>query len=946
MAINFSASMVQSLFGSSSTNGYSGPIGIDTSLLANTYAAPASTATSAANKQYAPTAPWSFTAAVNGANDATTLTADAKAALAGSKLINEGAAKLDLPNASTDYKKLFALYGGVNTLAGVADQINAPNLTTSQIANIKSTFARGLAEINGYVTTAQFDALRMTEGNVNSLDTSTVTVGKTATSYSTPPLVTGSTSNVVDAFQGTVKFTMSVKRSGTTHNIAVDLSEMGTTPRSLVNVMSYLNTKLAAAGVGTRVTADRLPGGDKTITVGGKPVKIGTNPDSYDMKFNLDSGDTFSLVPAATEPAVYIAQGVGNPNPDNNTLTNDGKITQQLIKVQADQSLFSAPPEQTGSTNYFDGKVWSKDMDPAVGVIHATQVGPDGSVYTLSDSTGTVDGQPIKGTQDVLLQKFDTAGKLVFSRNLGAASTASGLTMAVAADGTVAVAGKVSGVLGGSVDGTTNSPDATTSDSFVTTYNAAGEEQWTTRRGSRADDEATNIAFGADGTVYVAGRTQAAMPGQTAIGGWDTYVEGFKADASGKPQTVFTQTLGTTGTDKPGGLVVDGSSIVVANNEGGHAVLYRYDVSTSTPTQTARRDLGDLGGGSIAGLAINNGALVLAGTTGSNSLAAGTATNTLSGSRDGFVAQLNKTVTAAATDKLTYYGGSGDDQVTGMTVSGGKVFLTGQAGTDLPGLPAAGTKDAFIVQMDPKTGAVGWSRRYSGKDGYVTPNAIAVDATGASVLDKLGLPSGVLGAAGSKQIAASSSLRPGDSFQVKAGLFGTKATITIDKGETLDTLAAKLNHACIGQATVSVVTSDSGKTLSIKPANNFNTLELFAGPTGKDALAGLGIPDGVVRATNITSSGQVVPADGKGQIYGLKLDPHINLDTPAAIAHTAAELASAMTVIRQAYKDLLAAATPAAVTAAQNATATPVPAYLTAQIANYQQALQRLTGGG
>jgi hypothetical protein len=49
-------------------------------------------------------------------------------------------------------------------------------------------------------------------------------------------------------------------------------------------------------------------------------------------------------------------------------------------------------------------------------------------------------------------------------------------------------------------------------------------------------------------------------------------------------------------------------------------------------------------------------------------------------------------------------------------------------------------------------------------------------------------------------------------------------------------------------------------------------------------------------------------------------------------------------VIRTIYKDLLAAATPKS---AQAAAATgKAPAYLTNQIANYQAALNRLTGGG
>ncbi|HEX7945938.1 MAG TPA: hypothetical protein VF495_14805, partial [Phenylobacterium sp.] len=89
------------------------------------------------------------------------------------------------------------------------------------------------------------------------------------------------------------------------------------------------------------------------------------------------------------------------------------------------------------------------------------------------------------------------------------------------------------------------------------------------------------------------------------------------------------------------------------------------------------------------------------------------------------------------------------------------------------------------------------------------------------------------------------------------------------------------------------------------------------------------------------------PADGKGQIYGLGLPSNLNLDNTNEIAHAAAEVAAAQGVIRKAYKDLVAAASPkTAEDAVAKAQATgKVPQYLTNQIANYQAALDRLTGG-
>src|SRR5690606_16189126 len=105
----------------------------------------------------------------------------------------------------------------------------------------------------------------------------------------------------------------------------------------------------------------------------------------------------------------------------------------------------------------------------------------------------------------------------------------------------------------------------------------------------------------------------------------------------------------------------------------------------------------------------------------------------------------------------------------------------------------------------------------------------------------------------------------------------------------------------------------------------------------------LGIAEGVVRATK-TTDGKTRPADGKEMLYGLGLERSLGLGGAAQIAHARADLQTAMGGIRTAYKDRVTAASPK--TAETKATPTgPVPAYLTNQIANYQAALARLTGG-
>ena len=64
-----------------------------------------------------PTAPWALATTAKASTNSLV-----SAALAGRKIINESAVKVDLGGVSPDYKKLFALYSGLETLSALADR--------------------------------------------------------------------------------------------------------------------------------------------------------------------------------------------------------------------------------------------------------------------------------------------------------------------------------------------------------------------------------------------------------------------------------------------------------------------------------------------------------------------------------------------------------------------------------------------------------------------------------------------------------------------------------------------------------------------------------------------------------------------------------------------------------------------------------------------------------
>ena len=56
--------------------------------------------------------------------------------------------------------------------------------------------------------------------------------------------------------------------------------KMGTTPRTMGNVVNYINGKLQTAGVATKFAVSRTPGAAQTVQVGNSTLKLSPGPDS------------------------------------------------------------------------------------------------------------------------------------------------------------------------------------------------------------------------------------------------------------------------------------------------------------------------------------------------------------------------------------------------------------------------------------------------------------------------------------------------------------------------------------------------------------------------------------------------------------------------------------------------------------------------------------------
>jgi hypothetical protein len=233
-------------------------------------------------------------------------------------------------------------------------------------------------------------------------------------------------------------------------------------------------------------------------------------------------------------------------------------------------------------------------------------------------------------------------------------------------------------------------------------------------------------------------------------------------------------------------------------------------------------------------------------------------------------------------------------------------------------------------------------------DGQSTGTGIAFDAQGSSVLDALGLPRGTVTINQSLDLTSQSTLRAGDSFSVAIQGTGARTpTITIDQGETLDSLANKINAALLNSGKASVTFKNGGEALQIK-MNPGVTATLVAGPTDFDALARLGIPAGTLSSpatsgsssssSSLTSS---AVTSSSSQIFGLGMTGTMDISTQTGAGAARAELLNVLSAVRNAYRT---SNTPVSSTSgASTQPSGPAPAYLASQIASYSIALTMLS---
>jgi hypothetical protein len=216
---------------------------------------------------------------------------------------------------------------------------------------------------------------------------------------------------------------------------------------------------------------------------------------------------------------------------------------------------------------------------------------------------------------------------------------------------------------------------------------------------------------------------------------------------------------------------------------------------------------------------------------------------------------------------------------------------------------------------------------------------------GAAALGARGLRRGAIDRPESKLLVAQTTLRPGDSFRLRAG-DGPIRTVTISATDTMATLATKVNRILVNEGKATAPSLSTGVSLRIE-ASKTGKVELLAGPDGSDALAKLGIAPARLERPKASQPGDAIVTPGGS--FGLGLDPALTLADQTNAGKALARIEAAIGTVQSATRSLYWTDLKAQMVN-DNALgkAGAVSPATSARIDNYRQALARLsssTGG-
>lgn len=839
-------------------------------------------------------------------------------------IIDKGATGgAELPD---DVQTAFTTYKALDRLRILAETAAATGTSSSNRLSLQGAFAKGLDDLQHFLSTAPSTALNLAFGQParRAQSVGVVAPASLLTTKVTGEGVIATRSAALPGMSGSEQFQLTLSKPGASDVVTVDLA--GTPqPPTLDSVAAAINSAIAViplrnadGTIATNADGTTTPkwavsfGAEKFDTKWGLAItRQGLEKVSIDQ---INAGDSLMVAAGISGSAAAISTQIMRLDDPANAMQRQtlGTIsaTDRLATERAELSAEAAAAAKPTTANAAkpDESVKVSAPNTAAGI--ATDAA--GFSYVVGTTSGDAGGNLSNGANDMLLSKLDSEGRMMWQRSLGAAGAASGAAVTIAPDGNIVVAATVSGAIDGiSSDG----------DMAVVRFDSSGDEKFSTVVRGAGADSASAIAVGADGSIYVGGKA--------ASGGGDAFIA--RLDATGQLQQ--RRVINSGGTDGVTALAIDASgSLLALTREGTQAKLHRISATAITTDQAVL----SLGTSDARALAVaTDGSIAIGGAT--NAALAGGQVNAMSGGRDGFVARVDATLASVS---VTYVGSGADDQIDSVAFLGGKLYAGGRTAGALDGAKS-GSIDGFITRINSATGAIQDSSQFGQPAMKVEPVRISAVPKGNSSLGALGLHRGTLTPDNSAKLVAQTSLRAGDEFLMRVN-DGSLRKVTITEADTLTSLADRIRRLIGSSATISTPKSGESNVLRID-AKNGTSIELIAGANGKDALAKLGFPAARIFAAAPVSSD--APRVRPGGNFGLNLAEGLAIGTAKDAALALGRVKQAISMTQTGYRSLFWDEGKATLVNGGSLSGGAGAGRWSTQMANYQAALDRLSSG-
>jgi hypothetical protein len=795
-----------------------------------------------------------------------------------------------LPDAQTT----FIAFKALERLRTLAESAAQKTTSSAERTALDKTFAKGLADLQSFLGQSPNEKVQLAftqpARRVN-----TVAVPNPAATSTLAKGILEARDAPIPGVAGSETFTIRLERGTIGDTVTLDLS---TTPQppTLDSIAQAFNAAIASVPM-------RDTNGAIVTDANGDPVsrwttkfEVTKESGSWGLKLDTPGNEQVSIEQTNARDALIVATGqttIDGPTEGRLMRFDDpaGDLeikslnTIRAVDRLATEAALAKETDETKAKQVF-----------APTTANAVATDAQGYSYVVGTAAGDLGSNRLGGTSDLFLTKLDSEGKTVWQQTLGAAASAEGAAVSIAANGDVVVAGTVTG----DFDDTRSDGDM-----VVARFSAKGDEQFSSVVRAFGADRANAVAVADDGTIYVAGKS--------STGGGDAFIA--RLSASGQVQE--RRTIDSGGDDSVRALKISADGGLLAlTSEGGMARLRKLS-ATSLTTDVNSIDLGARDARAIAIAA--DGQIAVGGAS----------------AGDGFVARIDAGLVSASFTQLAT---SGNDQIDSVTFMNGALYAGGRTAGDLDGL-RTGSVDGFIARIGAASGTLEAITQFGQPRLRTDPVRLAAAAGGDNILGALGLNRGAINPELSTKLTSHTGLRAGDEFQIRVN-DGSARRITIGADETLATLSKKVT-AITGREALVTTPSDGngGRTLRIE-AKPGQEIELIAGAAGKDALSKLGIEPARIASPNAVSDD--APRVRPGGTYGLGLTRALGVSKLENAAHALEQITSAISMTQTAYRSLYWDSGKEALVNGSNGGG-KVSAYLQGQAARYQAALDRLT---